>query len=861
VSLRLWSLEVFGIPSPFLASPWSSVFALTAVMAAASAQCTSNALAGFGTPGADDVVRVMRMHDPDGPGPQPPQLVIGGDFVQAGTVVCNHIAAVDPVTRIWSTFGSGIAGSVRALASMPNGDLIAGGSFFTAGGVPCLNIARWNGLSWSPLGAGISTIMGSPASVRALAVTATGDLLVGGEFTHAGGISAQGLARWNGSAWSAVGAGVGSLSVHAIATMPSGDIVIGGSVLLGGQVQYLFSWNGTTWSPFGAPTSRVTALTTLANGDLIAMGYFSTIGGIPANRIARWNGTSWSSYGNGIGFGTGIGDYVNAVAEMPNGDLVATGRFSQASGVAVRDIARWNGSTWSALGAGLFPSSGGTCLAVLPNGDLGVGGYFNRAGDVAVDRLARWDGAGWSGLANGMDGSAYALAPLPGGGFAVGGWFSLNNDPNLSGIAIRQATGWQPLGTGSGGVYAVAAGMNGDVFIGGDFHSAGGVPAARIARWDGVAWSPLGAGLVGTVQALALLPNGDLIAAGSLSHAGGVPVSHVARWNGTAWSAMGSGFNQPVSALTVLASGELIAGGSFTIAGGAAASRVARWTGTNWAPLGSGLSGPVFALAASPDGDLIAGGTFCCAGPQVVRHVARWDGFAWSALGSGIDTGTATVRAVAVLPNGDVVAGGTFSLGNGGLIENLARWDGSAWSTYGTGANGWVRSLAVTAAGELVVAGDFSQFGGQAASRVAVVASNCPAQVAATVPGCAGAGGLNVLQAVTLPWLGSQFRGRALGMPNGGLALAVTGLAPLSIPLSALLPQGLPGCEALVDPVLNAIALPTAGVVDTALQLPATTSLAGIVLFHQVLAVELDLSGTFTALSGTNRLDLVLGAY
>jgi hypothetical protein len=198
---------------------------------------------------------------------------------------------------------------------------------------------------------------------------------------------------------------------------------------------------------------------------------------------------------------------------------------------------------------------------------------------------------------------------------------------------------------------------------------------------------------------------------------------------------------------------------------------------------------------------------------------------------------------------------------NGAPLQNLARWNGSAWSTFENGANAAVWGLAVTAAGELLVAGDFSRLGGQVAGSVAVVASNCPAQAAATAPGCVGAGGLNVLQAVSLPWLGSQFRGRASGMPNGGLALAIVGFAPLSLPLSALLPQGLPGCEALVDPMLATVALPAAGVVFTELQLPATTSFAGIMLYHQVLVLELDMTGAVAALSSTNRLDLLVGAY
>ena len=37
-----------------------------------------------------------------------------------------------------------------------NGELIAGGWFTTAGGVTCNCIARWDGSAWQPLGSGMS---------------------------------------------------------------------------------------------------------------------------------------------------------------------------------------------------------------------------------------------------------------------------------------------------------------------------------------------------------------------------------------------------------------------------------------------------------------------------------------------------------------------------------------------------------------------------------------------------------------------------------------------------------------------------------------------------------------------------------
>ena len=44
----------------------------------------------------------------------------------------------------------------------------------------------------------------------------------------------------------------------------------------------------------------VYAITFDSSGDIYAGGFFSTAGGVSANRIAKWNGTQWSSLGGGM---------------------------------------------------------------------------------------------------------------------------------------------------------------------------------------------------------------------------------------------------------------------------------------------------------------------------------------------------------------------------------------------------------------------------------------------------------------------------------------------------------------------------------------------------------------------------------
>ena len=70
----------------------------------------------------------------------------------------------------------------HATSKLPDGDLLAGGMFTTAGGVLCNRFARWNGTAWSSIG-------GTNGPVRGLALAPNGDLYAVGSFTTAGGIA------------------------------------------------------------------------------------------------------------------------------------------------------------------------------------------------------------------------------------------------------------------------------------------------------------------------------------------------------------------------------------------------------------------------------------------------------------------------------------------------------------------------------------------------------------------------------------------------------------------------------------------------------------------------------------------------
>src|SRR5205823_12017089 len=89
----------------------------------------------------------------------------------------------------------------------------------------------------------------------------------------------------------------------------------------------------------------------VSGSDLYAGGAFTTAGGSCANNMAIWDGTSWSALGSGVGV-TSFKPPVSALA-VSGSDLYAGGDFTTVGGSSTNNIAKWDGSSWTALGSGM----------------------------------------------------------------------------------------------------------------------------------------------------------------------------------------------------------------------------------------------------------------------------------------------------------------------------------------------------------------------------------------------------------------------------------------------------------------------------------------------------------------------------
>ena len=100
-----------------------------------------------------------------------------------------------------------------------------------------------------------------------------------------------------------------------------------------------------------------------------------------------------------------------AVAADGN-DLYVGGSFTTAGGVSASNIAKWDGSNWSALGSGI---GGGDVRALAASGgNVYVGGVYTTAGSSSANNIAKWDGSNWStlgsGATNGVNGPVFDIA-------------------------------------------------------------------------------------------------------------------------------------------------------------------------------------------------------------------------------------------------------------------------------------------------------------------------------------------------------------------------------------------------------------------------------------------------------------------
>ena len=636
----------------------------------------------------------------------------GPRLYAAGNISSTTTLAVYNGGTSWSFIPSSTGGvEVRAIAAYTDTvpKIVVGGRFTSMQATPnTFRIAAYNGTAWGPITTGV------PEEVYQIvtANTPSGQnmFIFGSVITNVG----WGIVRWDGTTLQPVAA-VSSPNVGNYIFNVNDGINPGESIYVGKN-------NATTVvSNFGAP--------------------------MPLSGPSRWNGTSFIEL-----------DATNPVSIAAMGSFDPDGAGPQPARLIVTDLSgtgmlQYVNGSWSDALA--FPDSRGfreqglskltvhdadgggpagpELVGIFTTGGLGITRPRTRQGLRFADRVLTYSGGFWERFGAQLDNlrvvnpndaadtSAWMNDSLSfddgtGSALYIGGTFTHNDATVLNHVMKWNGVDWAPLGTGVANLLPMAAtsgewGLNGvgvqaltvfndgsgaALYAGGNFVTAGGNPANYVAKWNGSAWSPLGAGLPGPVTTLEVYNDGsgaalyaatsartdvdvDGISNGNPSQVG------VFKWTGSAWMQIGTS-EFVVRAMAVF-NGELYVGGIFASIGGDSYNHLAKWNGTIWSPVSTGVtlgSGFVDTLHVGNDGSgsaLFVGGSFKNAGGVPVDAIAKWDGTAFSTLGAGLSGDGTTAGWVAALAMYDdgrgpgLFASGPFTRSDSGLLTSrMARW-------------------------------------------------------------------------------------------------------------------------------------------------------------------------------------------
>jgi hypothetical protein len=272
---------------------------------------------------------------------------------------------------------------------------------------------RWPGAggAWEPTPPGMFHVSfpgPQTGSVIPMFSTATPGItgLYGVKFDYPAGLDR--VVRWNGRTWDALGSTASSNAVFCMADFmtPSGhNLVVGGAFpsFEGFRARDIVRFDGQHWYRMSEGPGAVRAMKSWddGNGPYLYVGWIPDSQEPPLHRegIARWTGTEWVSVGGGVFQTATGGGSVRDMAVFDDGTgpaLFVLGRFERAggfNGIPARNIAKWDGQQWHALGAGVggFPNH----LAVADDGrgpSLFVEGSFSSVGGGTVRNIAQWVG-------------------------------------------------------------------------------------------------------------------------------------------------------------------------------------------------------------------------------------------------------------------------------------------------------------------------------------------------------------------------------------------------------------------------------------------------------------------------------------
>lgn len=717
-------------------------------------------------PAVDGAVNSILIQ-PDG------KILLGGSFDNVGGQPRRSVARLNADGTLDAAFNAPIDGAVITLALQPDGKILAGGSFsFIVRGRTYYYLARLNNDgsledAFNPYDPQVGLSINS--SVRAIVVQPDGRILIGGDFTTAGYVGRARVARLLADGTIDLtfdpGAGVNNI-VHDLALQSDGKVIVGGNfsqvaVAERDRVARLHA-TGALDTMFEAeigPDNRsVRSLVLLPGGSVLIAGDFETVDGTPRNRVAMINGGDVPSGGTVQMANTGYRVLENAgsiqvsVRRLDGGAGAITLHYE--TGLGTPSDSAEIASDYSPVSGDLLWIHGDTSekniiIPIVNDSRTEVDEHFTitlsdaNGGalgqpETAIITIVN-DDPGMLDLGfnpgEGTLGGITALAIQPDGKVIAVGDFQWARNQSRGRIARFNVDGALDLtfdpGSGANGlIESIALQADGKILIGGQFTSYNGTGRNNFARLNnnGALDAPFNPGVNGQVLSIIAEAGGSILIGGNFAQVNSQPRERIARLN--ADGSLNASFTPPpfsggIFTMAAQADGRILVGGNFSLTeAGITYYYLARlnangtldYTFNKYDPnVGIPVNSTVRSIAVQPDQRILIGGDFTTAGNTSRRYFARLlpDGSIDNTfqVGSGANN---RVEKIALQSNGKVLIAGFFTEVADAARNRIARLnaDGSLDTTFDpvAGPDGPLNTLALMADGRILIGGDFDQF-------------------------------------------------------------------------------------------------------------------------------------------------------
>jgi hypothetical protein len=149
-------------------------------------------------------------------------------------------------------------------------------------------------------------------------------------------VSADGIARWDGRNWRALGDGAGNAPIGLPFAVSASEtnVFIAGSLRTAGtnRVNNSAKWDGNRWHALGDGLPNGQFRCSVASGSNFYVGGSFEFPAIGATNLVHWNGLEWRAVGGALRTDFDTAGAVEAL-EFADGKLYVGGLFASAGGV------------------------------------------------------------------------------------------------------------------------------------------------------------------------------------------------------------------------------------------------------------------------------------------------------------------------------------------------------------------------------------------------------------------------------------------------------------------------------------------------------------------------------------------------